>query len=36
MTLKQASDVIGDKGFIGTNYIITPIRNPEDRDLYIG
>jgi hypothetical protein len=36
MILKRAGDVIGDKGFIGTDYIITPIRNPEERDLYIG
>jgi DDE superfamily endonuclease/Helix-turn-helix of DDE superfamily endonuclease len=35
MILKLAGDVIGDKGFIGTDYIITPIRKPEDRDLYI-
>jgi hypothetical protein len=27
--------VIGDKGFIGTDYITTPVRKPEDRDLYI-
>jgi hypothetical protein len=33
--LKLASDVIGDKGFIGTDYIITPIRKPENRSLYI-
>jgi DDE superfamily endonuclease len=33
--LKLAGDVIGDKGFIGTDYIITPVRKPEDRELYI-
>ena len=27
--------VVGDKGFIGTDYITTPVRKPEDRDLYI-
>jgi hypothetical protein len=31
--LKLAGDVIGDKGFIGTDYIITPVRKPKDRDL---
>jgi len=31
--LKLAGDVIGDKGFIGTGYIITPVRKPKDRDL---
>jgi hypothetical protein len=25
--------VIGDKGFIGPDYIITPVRKPKDRDL---
>jgi hypothetical protein len=35
MILKLAGDVIGDKGFIGTDYIITPVRKPEDRELYI-
>jgi len=35
MLLKLASDVIGDKGFIGTDYIITPVRKPEGRDLYM-
>lgn len=35
MILKLAGDVIGDKGFIGTDYIITPVRKPEDRDLYM-
>ncbi len=33
--LKLAGDVIGDKGFIGTGYIITPVRKPQDRDLYM-
>jgi hypothetical protein len=36
MILKLAGDVIGDKGFIGTDYIITPIRKPKDRDLSKG
>ena len=27
--------VIGDKGFIGTDYITTPVRKPQDRELYI-
>ena len=31
MILKLAQDVIGNKGFIGTDYIITPVRKPEDR-----
>jgi hypothetical protein len=35
MILKLAGDVIGDKGFIGTDYIITPVRKPKDRDLYM-
>jgi hypothetical protein len=35
MILKRAGDVIGDKGFIGTGYIITPARKPQDRELYI-
>jgi DDE superfamily endonuclease/Helix-turn-helix of DDE superfamily endonuclease len=33
--LKAAGGVVGDKGFIGTDYITTPVRKPEDRDLYI-
>ncbi|MCA1602972.1 MAG: transposase family protein, partial [Acidobacteria bacterium] len=33
MILKLAGDAIGDKGFIGTDYIITPVRKPKDRDL---
>jgi hypothetical protein len=35
MILKLAGDVIGDKGFIRTDYITTPIRKPEDRELYM-
>jgi len=34
MILKLAGDAIGDKGFIGTDYIITPIRKPKHRDLH--
>ena len=34
MILKLAGDVIGDKGFIGTDYIITPVRKPKGRDLH--
>ena len=33
--LKVAGGVFGDKGFIGTDYITTPIRKPQDRELYI-
>jgi hypothetical protein len=33
--LKAAGGVFGDKGFIGTDYITTPIRKPEHRELYI-
>ena len=33
--LKHAGGVIGDKGFIGTGYITTPVRKPEDRELYM-
>jgi DDE superfamily endonuclease/Helix-turn-helix of DDE superfamily endonuclease len=33
--LKAAGGVVGDKGFIGTEYITTPVRKPQDRDLYI-
>src|SRR5262249_17937050 len=33
MILKLASDAIGDKGFIGTDYIITPVRKPKGRHL---
>jgi len=35
MTLKLAGGVIGDKGFIGTDYITTPVRKPEHRELYL-
>src|SRR5438477_2808750 len=35
MILRLAGGVIGDKGFIGTGYITTPVRKPEDRELYI-
>lgn len=31
--LKKAGGVFGDKGFIGTDYIITPIRKPQSRKL---
>ena len=31
--LKKAGGVFGDKGFIGTGYITTPIRKPECRKL---
>ena len=31
--LKAAGGVFGDKGFIGTDYITTPIRRPECREL---
>ena len=33
--LKVAGGVFGDKGFIGTDYITTPVRKPEGRELYI-
>jgi hypothetical protein len=33
--LHLAGGAIGDKGFIGTDYITTPIRKPQDRELYI-
>ena len=33
--LKAAGGVVGDKGFIGTDYITTPVRKPQDRDLYL-
>ena len=33
--LKAAGGVFGDKGFIGTDYITTPIRKPQARDLYL-
>jgi hypothetical protein len=31
--LKKAGGVLGDKGFIGTDYITAPIRKPECREL---
>jgi hypothetical protein len=31
--LKKAGGVLGDKGFIGTDYITTPIRKPACREL---
>src|SRR5262245_55404378 len=31
--LRKAGGVFGDKGFIGTEYITTPIRKPEAREL---
>jgi hypothetical protein len=34
MILKLAGDAIDDKGFMGTDYIITPVRKPHDRELY--
>ena len=33
MILKLASGAIGDKGFIGTDYIVTPVRKPKGRKL---
>lgn len=33
--LKAAGGVFGDKGFIGTDYITTPVRKPEGRELYM-
>lgn len=33
--LKAAGDALGDKGFIGTDYIATPVRKPQHRDLYL-
>jgi hypothetical protein len=33
--LRAAGGVFGDKGFIGTDYITTPVRKPEHRELYI-
>jgi len=31
----MAGGVFGDKGFIGTDYITTPVRKQKDRELYI-
>jgi len=33
--LKAAGGVFGDKGFIGTDYITTPVRKPKNRELYM-
>lgn len=33
--LKAAGGVFGDKGFIGTDYITTPVRKPKSRELYM-
>jgi DDE superfamily endonuclease len=33
--LKAAGGVFGDKGFIGTDYITTPVRKPQHRHLYL-
>jgi hypothetical protein len=33
--LKAAGGGFGDKGFIGTDYITTPVRKPKSRELYI-
>ena len=33
--LKMAGGVFGDRGFIGTDYITTPVRKPEGRELYM-
>jgi len=33
--LKAAGGVFGDKGFIGTDYITTPVRKPKTRELYM-
>lgn len=33
--LKAAGGVFGDKGFIGTDYITTPVRKPRERELYL-
>jgi hypothetical protein len=35
MILKKAGGVFGDKGFIGTDFITTPVRKPQYRDLYM-
>jgi hypothetical protein len=32
---KTAGGVIGDKGFIGTDYIVIPVRKPQGRELYM-
>jgi DDE superfamily endonuclease/Helix-turn-helix of DDE superfamily endonuclease len=33
--LKAAGGAFGDKGFIGADYITTPVRKPQHRDLYM-
>jgi hypothetical protein len=33
--LKAAGGVFGDKGFVGTDYITTPVRKPKHRALYV-
>ena len=33
--LKAAGGVFGDMGFIGTDYITTPVRKPEGRELHV-
>ena len=33
--MKAAGDVVGDKGFIGPDYITTPVRKPQGRELYM-
>ncbi|MDQ2875718.1 MAG: transposase [Actinomycetota bacterium] len=33
--LRHAGGVIGDKGFMGTDYITTPVRKPKKRELYM-
>jgi hypothetical protein len=35
MILRLAGGAIGDKGFIGADYIVTPVRKPQDRELYM-
>jgi hypothetical protein len=33
--LKTAGGAIGDKGLIGTDYIVTPVRKPQGSELYM-
>jgi hypothetical protein len=33
--LTAAGGVFGDRGFIGADYITTPVRKPKSRELYI-
>ena len=35
MIIKLAGGVFGDKGFIGTGYVTTPVRKRKDRGLYM-